>query len=39
MFAQPQLIQDDLPSAWPALWLLIVLVLTVLGVVAHASFA
>jgi hypothetical protein len=39
MFAQPQLIHDDLRSAWPTLWLLIVLVLTVLGVIAHASFA
>jgi hypothetical protein len=39
MSAQTQLIERDPLGAWPAIWLLLVLVLTVLGVVAHASFA
>jgi hypothetical protein len=32
-------VEHDLFGAFPALWLLLVLVLTALGVVAHASFA
>jgi hypothetical protein len=32
-------VEHDLLGAYPALWLLFVLVLTVLGIVAHASFA
>jgi hypothetical protein len=32
-------VEPDLLGAYPALWLLFVLVLTVLGVFAHASFA
>jgi len=32
-------VEHDLLGAFPALWLLFVLVLTALGVVAHASFA
>ncbi len=32
-------LEGDLLGADPALWLLLVLVLTALGVLAHASFA
>ena len=32
-------VEHDLLGAHPALWLLLVLVLTVLGALAHASFA
>jgi len=39
MSAQMQLIEHDPLGAYPALWLLLVLVLTVVGVIAHASFA
>jgi hypothetical protein len=39
MFAKRHVVENDLLGAWPALWLLLVLVLTALGVVAHASFA
>jgi len=39
MFAQTQLIESNPLGAWPALWLVLLLVLTVLGVIAHASFA
>ena len=38
MFAQ-SFVERDLVGAHASLWLLLVLVLTVLGVVAHASFA
>jgi len=37
--SQTQLIETNVLGAWTALWLLLVLVLTVLGVIAHASFA
>jgi hypothetical protein len=37
--SQTQLIEINVLGAWTALWLLLVLVLTVLGVIAHASFA
>ena len=39
MFAQSHVVENDLLGAFPALLLLLVLVLTALGVVAHASFA
>jgi hypothetical protein len=39
MFAQSHVVENDLLGVIPALWLLLVLVLTALGVVAHASFA
>ena len=39
MSAHGTFVEHDLLGAYPALWLLFVLVLTVLGVVAHASFA
>jgi hypothetical protein len=39
MSAQTQLIGANPLGAYPALWLFLVLVLTVLGVFAHASFA
>jgi hypothetical protein len=37
--SQTQLIELNVVGAWTALWLLLLLVLTVLGVIAHASFA
>jgi hypothetical protein len=39
MSAQTQLFEHDLLGASAALWLLLVLVLTVLGALAHATFA
>jgi hypothetical protein len=39
MFAQSHVVENELLGAFPALLLLLVLVLTALGVVAHASFA
>ena len=39
MFAQSHLVENDLLGVSPTLWLLLVLVLTALGVVAHATFA
>jgi hypothetical protein len=36
---QDHVVENDLLGVVPALWLLLVLVLTALGVVAHASFA
>jgi len=39
MTAQTQLFENDLLAGVPALFLLLVLILTALGVVAHATFA
>ena len=39
MAAQTQFFENDLVGAFPALLLFLVLILTALGVVAHASFA
>jgi cell division protein FtsL len=39
MTAQTQLFENDLLGGVPALFLLLVLILTALGVVAHATFA
>jgi hypothetical protein len=39
MFAQSPVVENDPLGVIPALWLLLVLVLTAIGVVAHATFA
>ena len=39
MAAQTQFFENDLLGAFPALLLVLVLILTALGIVAHASFA
>ena len=39
MLAQSHVVENDLLGVIPALWLLLVLVLTALGVIAHATFA
>jgi hypothetical protein len=39
MYAQTQLFEADPAGTWPALMVILVLVLTLLGVVAHVAFA